>query len=569
LYQEGMQNKVTRNYIKAMGFLRKSLEKDPLYINAMAALSELYYRTVRYDSALYYANQALMLDTYHPAANFNAGITYLALGNTIDALESFGWAARSPEYRSAAYAQMANIKLRSADHQLTEHYANQALDFGRYNFNALQTLAISYRKSGEKAKAESILQTMLSVDQLNHFADFERYLLNPTAASLATFKSTITNEYPYRTFLELASIYYNAGIIDDAVAVLDQAPSHPLVSIWKAYLKKDKSMLDQAIAASPDFVFPYRIDDVAVLTWALNEKPHWKFRYYLALNYYSIYHNAEGYRLLQECGNESDNATFYLARVELTKPVDAAKKFADLEMAQKLAPNDWRAAWQMIQYYSDQTDYKKMLDLTTAAYRKFKDNSAIEVQHVNALIYNGQYANSLKMLDKMVILPSEHAGGGRVMYERASLLMAIDMVGKKKYSDAIKMIEKSKEWPEHLGVGKPRVVDTRVQDYLNIYCLDKMNKKDGLEAMKRSIIDYSGRSRQGLYSILTINTLKSMGKTSEADDLVRSLSESNSPINKWIVAAAKNDQAAQSALEKELEANVNFQIIKKVLDITK
>ena len=565
LYQEGMQNKETRNYTAAMKFLKKCLEKDPLHIDAMAAMSELYYRLVRYDSALYHANNALMLDTYHPAANYNAAITYLALGNTTDALECFGWAARSPEYRSAAYAQMANIKLRLGDQQLTEHYANQSLDFGRYNFNALQTLAIMYRKSGEKEKAEAILRTILSVDQLNHFADFERYLLNPTAEHLTNFRSTITNEYPYHTFLELASIYYDLRMIDDAYTVLDQSPSHPLVTIWKAYLKKDKSMLDQAVEASPEFVFPYRTDDVAVLKWALSEKNHWKFRYYLALNYYSIYRYDEGNRLLNECGNDPDYATFYLARVELVKSLSDAKKIADLEMAQKLSPNDWRAALKIIQYYSDQKDFKKMLDLSSTAYKKYKDNSAIEIQYVHALINNGQYENSLKLLDRMIILPSEHAGGGKVMYEQASLFIAIDLIGKKKYSNALKMIEKSKEWPERLGVGKPLEVDTRVQDYLNIYCLNRMNKKDGIDAMKNSIAGFSKNEMSSLSNILTINELRNMGKTAEADALIRSLGESKNNINQWVVAKANNDLAALSKLEKNLETNINFQIIKKTL----
>jgi Tfp pilus assembly protein PilF len=568
LYQEGMENKEARNYIPAVGFLKKCLEMDPYYIDAMAALSELYYRSMRYDSALYYANNALMLDTYHPTANFNAGITYLALDNTTDALESLGWAARSPEFRSPAYALMAVIEMRLNNKLLTEHYANQALDYGRYNFNALQVLAALYRKNGEKDKAEEILKTILSVDQLSHFADFERYLLNPTADNLSKFSSTITNEMPYQTYLELAAIYYGMGLNDDAFAVLDKSPSHPLVTIWKAYLKKDKSMLDQAAEASPAFVFPYRAEDITVLNWALAEKNNWKFRYYLALNYYAVNRDADGNKLLNECGNEPDYAPFYLTRAALTKSDNDAKKLADLETAQRLAPNEWRTSWKLIAYYSDKQDYKTMLNLTTAAAKKFKGNQAIEIQHVVALINNNQYANSLKLLDGMTILPFEGSSEGKVIYEQASLLTAIDLIAKKKYSDAIKMIEKSKEWPERLGVGKPFVVDVRVQDYLNIYCLEKLNKKAEAEAMKNAITEF--RSQRVSYNnILTINTLRSMGKNAEADALIRNISDSNNSINKWLVAAAKNDLPTLAELEKQLVTNINFQIIKKAIDVAK
>jgi len=74
------------------------------------------------------------------------------------------------------------------------------------------------------------------------------------------------------------------------------------------------------------------------------------------------------------------------------------------------------------------------------------------------------------------------------------------------------MIDKSKEYPERLGVGKPYVVDTRIQDYLNIYCLEKLNRKAETEPLKKSISEYTGRRRGPSYSnILTVNVLKSMG----------------------------------------------------------
>ena len=571
LYQEGMELKEARNYLKAKGFLKKCLEKDPLYIDAMAALTEVYYRSMHYDSALYFANNALMLNTYHPAANFFAGITYLAKGNLTDAQESLGWAARSPEYRSIANAQMAAIEFMQNNKPLTEHYANQALDYNRYNFNALQVLAVLYRTSGEKSKAEKIIETILSFDQLSHFADFEHYLLNPTADNLSRFKSTITNEMPYQTYLELAMIYYGLGLKDDALAVLEISPDQPLVILWKAYLKKDVAILNEAAAASPEFVFPYRVEDISALNWAVSKNNSWKFKYYLAMNNIGIQRMADGMKLLRECGQEPDYAPFYLTRAALLTPKDDAQELADLQTAQKLAPNDWRSANKAIQYYSDRKDYKTMLTLTSMAYKKFKGNPAIEVQHVLALINNGQYANSLKLLDGMTIIPFEGASEGKIIYEQASLLMAMDLIAKKKYSNAIKMIEKSKEYPERLGVGKPYVVDTRIQDYLNIYCLEKMNRKSETGALRKSISEFQGVARRGnLYSnLLTIKTLTELGDKTAAAEMVQKMQASNIPAQKWIAATVKNDLVTAAELEKGFSTDVNFQIIKRVLEVTK
>jgi tetratricopeptide (TPR) repeat protein len=570
LYQEGMELKEERNYLKAEEVLKKCLEKDPLYIDAMAALTELYYRSMRYDSALYFANNALMLDTYHPAANFFAGITYLAKGNTTDALESLGWAARSPEYRSVAYAQMAAIELRLNNKELTEHYANQSLDFERYNFNALQVLAVLYRKEGDKDKAEKIIQTILSVDQLSHFADFEHYLLNPTEDNLSKFRSSITNEMPYQTYLELAMVYYGMGLNDDAFAVLEKSVSNPLIMLWKAYLKQDVPILNEVAAASPAFVFPYRTEDVNALTWTVSRNTSWKFKYYLALNYIAIQRRAEGMKLMRDCGQEPDYAPFYITRAALMTPHDDALELSDLQTAHKLAPNDWRTTVRLINYYNGKKDYKMTLTLATDAYKNEKSNEAISIQYVMALINNGQYAKSLKLLDGMTILPGEGAREGKVIYEQAALLMSMDLMAKKKYADAIKMIDKSKEWPERLGVGKPYVVDTRIQDYLNIYCLEKLNRKSETEALKKSIAGYTGSHRVPSYSnILTINVLNGMGDKTAADELINNMEYSKNPAQKWIIATIKNNQKEITELEKELGTDVNFQIIKKVLEVTK
>ena len=44
------------------------------------------------------------------------------------------------------------------------------------------------------------------MDPLNHFADFERFLLDPSDNNYRIFTSTIKNEMPYQTFLELCLI---------------------------------------------------------------------------------------------------------------------------------------------------------------------------------------------------------------------------------------------------------------------------------------------------------------------------------------------------------------------------
>jgi tetratricopeptide (TPR) repeat protein len=569
LYQEGMELKEGRNYKKAKELFKMCLQKDPLYINAMSALTEIYYRSMQYDSALYYANSALQLDTYDAGANYFAGVTYHAQGNLTDALESLGWAARWPEYRSAGYAQMAQIQLQLNDKQLTEHYANLALDYDRNNINALQVLAVLYRKSGETVMADKFIQTLSTLDPLSHFADFERYLLHNSSENLTRFTSSITNEMPYQTYLELGMIYYGSGLKNDALAVLEKSPAHPLVTIWRAYLKDDVSLLNEAASASPAYVFPYRTETVTALKWALSKNNNWKFRYYLALNYAAVQRDADAMKLFDACGQEPDYAPFYLTRANLEKSKDEKKELSDLLAAQKLDPDDWRTYHKLIEYYNNRQNYQMTLTLATEAVKKHKDNPDIGVQYAIALINNGQYSKSLKALEGMNILPSEGARLGKVVFEQASLFLAADLIKNKKYGEAIKMTEKSKEWPENLGVGKPYDVDTRVQDYLDVYCLEKMKKSGETAGLQTSIVDYTKSHKYPSFSnILAVETLKDEGDKAAAEDMVKKLEGSDNPVQRWVVATAKNDQSAITNLEKEFASNTNFLVIKKVLEVT-
>jgi tetratricopeptide (TPR) repeat protein len=573
LYQEGMELKEGRNYTKAHVLFKRCLQKDPLYVDAMIALTELYYRSIQYDSALYYVNNALQLDTYNPGANYFAGITYLAQGDLVNAIESLGWAARSLEYRSTAYALMAVIELQLQNNDLTEHYANLALDYNRNNFNALKVLAVLYRKSGKTSLADKYIQTISTLDPLSHFADFERNLLHPSSDNYSRFTSTITNELPYQTYLELSLSYYNMGQKNDALQVLEKAPVHPLVMLWKAYLTDDASMLNEVAVASAAFVYPYRTETVSALKWALSKNNNWKLKYYLALNYAAIYRDEDAMKMFEACGQEPDFAPFYMTRAFFERSKDIKKELLDLQTAKRLAPDDWRTNNKLIQYYIVNNDNQMALTLSKAAYKKHKDNFTLGIQYAISLINTGQYAKSVKELDGMNILPFEGASQGKVVFEQACLFLSMDLISKKKYKDAIKMIEKSKKWPENLGVGKPYKVDIRIQDYLKVTCLEKLELNDEAVSLRKSIIDYTNKNYNSpsFNHILAFWTLQENGETAAANTLIDKINTSeraSNPLQQWVIATSKNDQSALKDIEERFSKNTRYMILKKLAEVS-
>lgn len=574
LFQDGIQFKENRNYKPAKISLKKCLLKDPLYIDAMIALAELYYRSNQPDSALYYTNQALQLDAYHPAANYFAGITYRAQGDFINALETLGWAARSMEFRSAANSEMAGIELQLNNLELAEHYANQALDFNRFNFNALKVLAISHGLKGETNLADQILATLIALDPLNHFADFERYRLHNSPENLSRFKASIRNEFPYQTYLELAIDYSNSGQKEDAVLVLENAPNHPLVVLWKAFLKDDSSALNEIAQASPAFVFPYRTETVSALRWAVAKNSNWKFKYYLGLNYWSIQREEDARKLFADCKQEPDFATFYLSRAYLEKQTDENQALSDLQAAHSLAPNEWRASYRLIEQYISLADYKTAMPLSIEATGKFKDNFNLALQYARVQLGNNQYEACLKTLEKTHIIPFEGSIQGKYVFEQSNILLAIDLMNKKKYKEALVKLGKSKEWPETLGVGKPFEPDNRMQNYLEALCYEKQGRRLEAKSLQDEILSFTRLHYAGagktFNNLLALQILRQRGDTESANSLIEKLKEPDTyakPIQQWIVAYFTNDTTTCRKLEKDLSKNTYYAILKSALNM--
>jgi Flp pilus assembly protein TadD len=384
---------------------------------------------------------------------------------------------------------MAEVELRKNEIPLSEHYASLSLDFNSTNLNALQLLAILYRKSGENDKANQSLESIRKIDPLGHFSDFESYLQDPSSDNLSRFSSIITNELQYQTYLELCIYYYDLGLKNEALSILEKSPFHPLVSLWKAFLSDDPSILLEASNTSPAFVFPYRMETVKALEWAVSKNTSWKFRYYLALNYAAINRMEEAMKLLRECGQEPDYAPFYLTRASMIGPGDEKGELADLLHAKRLAPDDWRVSARLIDYYRSNNDNQSALAEAKEAYTRNKDNTLLGIRYATALINTGQYSASLKALESMNILPNEGSSQGKELFEQACLFQSLELIKKNKYSQAIRMIEKSKEWPENLGVGKPFKPDIRIQDRLEAFCLEKLNRKAEADSLRKAGTD--------------------------------------------------------------------------------
>jgi len=433
------------------------------------------------------------------------------------------------------------------------------------------------RKKGEKDKKTDLLAQLLVIDPLNHFAHFERDLDNQKRFGI---ENVINNEFPYQSHLELGISYVNLGEVKEALDLFEMAPENPLIDLWVAYLNRDdpdmvNTYLENVLEADPEFVFPFRRETLEVLEWANSQMDNWKLKYYLALNYWGKGRVEEASKLMTECGTHPDYAPFYLARADLSKKTGSHDVLPDLAKAHDTDKSQWRTWDGLIEYHNGNKNYPEVLELTTQTYEKFPQKYDLGFKHAEALLNNGKYEECIKVMDQIQILPFEHSYGARTVFEQAHLLLALEYIDNKKYREASELVERSLEWPENIGVGKPYDPDTRPQSFLLAFCKGKLGEKSERNSHLTEVIDYTEQNqRSSPNNLIALLAMKEAKKRGDESKLISTLEAKGGDLNQWILASYYNDQDALNAL-KDKEENRRFlesksmQILDQILKLVK
>jgi len=503
LYQAAERLHKARDYDQALVKYKACLDKDAFHVRALTRVAEIYAWRGEYETALPFVRKALDFTMYDPGANYMYGVISRKLGRFVDAKETMGWAARSMEYRSAAYGQMAEIYLMENRLDLALDYTKRSLEFNVSNIKTLQVQATTYRLLNKTDEARQVLAKLLEIDPLNHLARFEQHLLQPSAESLASFQSMIRNEMPHETYLETALYYANLGRAEEALKVLAAGPEYPTLLYWRAYLLKDrdaaqsKAMLAKAESLSPYLVFPFREESIPVFAWAKSALPDgWKPAYYLGLIYWGKTRSDEALREMAACGLKPDFAPFYVTRGYLEKEKDIQKTAADFEKALAVEAKDWRNWHHLIGLSNETNQFAKALPLAQKAAKLFPGESVITVDLARTYMNNGRYQDSSAVLATATVLPYEGQRDVQTLFVSGLQCSALADMKAGRFAQAVKRLEASKEYPERLGTGRPYNPDYRVQDTLQRICYEKMRNTKLAEEARKRVRAYQGRGVQ-------------------------------------------------------------------------
>lgn len=491
LWLQGKEWLRQREYGRAEASLEACLKKDPNYVPALADLSMLRYRAMDYQGAWDLARRGLAIDTYDAASNYDYGLASAALGRTADAQDGFEVAALSPDFRVAAWNGMARLFLKAGDARSAGEYAARSLEADPANLDGLRVLALVGRTGGGPAAAADALARIGALNPLDHFPRAEAYLAAGGPQARQAFVEAVRNEMPQETFLELAAWYRGIGRLDDARHVLEAAPPQGEVLYWLAFAQDAlhdpaaPDTLRRADAASARLVFPFRSESAPVFEWAMTRTASWRPRYYLALVHWSRGNTTRALDLLNWCGDTPDFAPLFAARAEFEKTTARERSLADLKRAAALDPAEWRYGRLLAERAIEDGAFEPAL-ATAAKYAAANpENSVLGLLHARTLLLTRRFAEAANLLDRLDVLPHEGATEAHGLYREAQLMVAVQEMKAGRFDAARKRIAAAREWPEHLGVGKPYPADTdeRLEDYLEAQCLAKQGRAAEADAL--------------------------------------------------------------------------------------
>lgn len=484
-----------RSYHDALEEYMELIENEPYNIHALERVAELYYRRGEFDKALYYTRNVLEINAYSPAANYIYANLCKLQGNFSDAEDGLIWAMRSMEYRSASLQLLSEIRLMQGNMEQACNLAVNSLDNQKSNLYSYKIQAIAQRKMKNYKHAANILDVILKMDPLNHFARFEKFLIKPNSGKLSDFNISFKSEMAREEYLELGLFYTGLGLRDEAIKVLKQAPLYPITLYWLAWLNKEEKQVSQyylemALEASPDFVFPYRTETLMVLDYASKESFSWITDYYSALILWNRGRNEEALDLLEKWSDEPTSASFYYTRACL-KGLNSEPALKDMEQALAVDPDQWRIYRELTFIYGKRNEAESALAISEEGHNRFPGNFVLDLAYAKSLTNTGKYIESLTVLNKTNVLPYEGERAAYNIYAYNYMMLAYDDYLKGEYNSALAYLDKSELYPENLGRGKPVNPDYRNQNILRIKIYNKTGDSDKARDAREAIGEYS------------------------------------------------------------------------------
>ena len=229
------------------------------------------------------------------------GLALRYLGREEEAYDILYRAAWSYNYRASAYYQLACLDVKKGEYLDALDKLEESSGLTRGHTRALTLKCAILRKLGRMEEAAKLSEAAVKDDLLDLWARFEQSACTGDTTEIQKiFGGKVEN------FLNVVGDYLEAGLVEDALRVLDCAGEDPMVRYYRAYCRKLQGKdyageLEKAAQLPTGLCFPARLEDIAVLQFAVDQNPKdANACYFLGCLYYDRFRYEEAIALWEE-----------------------------------------------------------------------------------------------------------------------------------------------------------------------------------------------------------------------------------------------------------------------------
>ncbi len=531
-------------------YYEEALRRDPGDARANTALGLLFIKRGMYAEAegkLRAAVTRLTRNYTRPKdgeAYYYLGIALRRQGKLAEAEDALERAAWSAAWTGPAFHQLAEMSSSSGDDAKALERVERAVAANGLDVKALSLRTALLRRLGKTGDSMRSAVAARLLDPLD-LLSFRELALSwssegaPVNAERGTEEIRTRLEASVTDTLELAMDYAGAGLWQDAAAVLglagaaDPRPGNPLPAYALAWTldragrpDEGRKTLRAAAAAPAGLAFPFELEFLDILPWAMKEDPaDARAPYYLGDLLFDCQPERAIVAWERSRALDPSFATVHrnlgLAYARVKNDLPAA--VASLEKAVAADRKDPRLYYELdVLYEVAGEDAQKRLSL-------LEKNQAIVAGHDDALgreigllVRTGRYDRALELLRGHHFHVWEGGGGIYASWVEANIQRGRGYLDAKKYSEALKDFQAAQTYPANLEVAPP----SRGAGSAKIFCLAAA-AYEGLGAKSETAGFYAKAagvpaawSEETYYKGLALVRL---GKSAEAEELFSGL----------------------------------------------
>lgn len=532
LYLQGVHLDQYRNPMIAPSvYYEEALRRDSEHIPSLIALGEYKYRRGWFEEAKALLEKAVrnehLYNLHYPdgEAEYLLGLVYDELDEVDRAYDTFWNAAWSGATVSKAMSKIAAIDGRRGEYAQMAAHARTAVEASARHPLANAYAALAEWKLGNIGEAQSCLERALRYDPMNELASYAKVLVE--GRDIAEFWKPLRSDFS-QTALDVAFDLHDAGLDREAIDLLKAVknPSTPMVAYALAYLlekngENPKEALDSAARCMPKNTFPYRLYEIRILRWALNNERDAKARDLLACVLYDKGHFEQAAELWKEARRIDPDSALYARNLAVALfshlyRRDEALKL--LEEAMDLDPQNDQIKQEFL-YAATKSglDGNRRIAVIQAhpVTGKVKDDFVLE--YAKAFCVAGRYDEAEKIMLGHEFVPAE--GGERAitsLYYAIRLHKGREALRDGRVEDALKIFSALHEkLPENLHAGNWAVTELIPIDYYEAVALEQLGRKEESRANYERIVHHLNPALQDL-AFYYGSALRALGREIDA-----------------------------------------------------